>query len=102
MEPIVANRLTEIAALCRTHRVRSLELFGSAAAGGFDAASSDLDFVVEFEELQEGEWADAYFGLLEGLESLFGRPIDLVMLSAVENPYLLRSIRATRSQLYAA
>jgi uncharacterized protein len=102
MERLVADRQPEIAALCRRFRVRRLELFGSAADGSFDPASSDLDFVVEFEDLREGEWADAYFGLMESLAELFGRPVDLVMLGAVRNPYLLRSIATSRSVLYAA
>jgi predicted nucleotidyltransferase len=102
MERLVADRQSDIAALCRRFRVRRLEVFGSAATGAFDPARSDIDFLVEFEDLRQGEWADAYFGLLEGLAALFGRPVDLVTVGAVRNPYLLRSIEATRSPLYAA
>jgi len=102
MERLVADHQDEIAALCRRFRVRRLELFGSAATGSFDPASSDVDFTVEFAELRPGEWADAYFGLKERLEALLGRPVDLVMPSAVTNPYLLRAIEASRTQLYAA
>ena len=102
MEDLVAQRTQQIAALCRRFRVHRLDLFGSAASGSFDPSSSDLDFLVEFQDLQPGEWADAYFGLLEGLGKLFGRPIDLVMPSAVRNPYLQRSIATTRAVLYAA
>ncbi len=102
MERLVADHQDEIAALCRRFRVRRLELFGSAATGSFDPASSDVDFLVEFAELRPGEWADAYFGLKERLEALRGRPVDLVMPSAVTNPYLLRAIEAGRTQPYAA
>ncbi len=102
MEPLVAAHRDDIAALCRRFRVRRLELFGSAATDSFDPASSDVDFLVEFTDLQQGEWADAYFGLKEALESLLARPVDLVMPSAVTNPYLRRAIEATRMQLYAA
>jgi hypothetical protein len=102
MESLVAQHTREIEALCRAFRVGRLELFGSAATGSFDAASSDLDFLVEFANLQQGEWADAYFGLKESLEELFGRPVDLVMPSAVTNPYLLASIDTSRIVLYAA
>ena len=38
----------------------------------------------------------------ESLEKLFGRPADLVVPSAVRNPYFLRSIESTRTLLYAA
>ena len=102
MERIVADRQSDIAALCRRFRVRRLEVFGSAATGSFDPAKSDVDFLVEFEDLRQGEWADAYFGLLEGLEGLLGRPVDLITAGTVTNPYLLRSIAATSSPVYAA
>lgn len=88
--------------LCRKFRVRRLELFGSAVGIAFDPQSSDLDFLVEFEELKHGEYADTYFGLLEGLQELFHRDVDLVMVSAVKNPFFLKSIERTRRLLYAA
>jgi len=102
MEQLITQRQHEIAELCRKFRVRRLDLFGSAAVGPFDPATSDVDFLVEFADLHDGEWADAYFGLLEGLETLFGRPVDLVMPNAIRNPYLHRSINATKRVLYAA
>ena len=68
----------------------------------FDPAHSDIDFLVEFELLAEGQHADAYFGLLEALESLFSRHIDLVMTRAIRNPYFLEAIQPTRTLLYAA
>lgn len=88
--------------LCRRFRVGRLELFGSAAAGRFDPQSSDLDFLVEFEELRANEYADAYFGLLEELEKLFRREVDLVVDQSVKNPYLRESIQRSRTLLYAA
>jgi predicted nucleotidyltransferase len=87
---------------CRRFQVRRLELFGSAASGAFDPRSSDLDFLVEFEELQPAEYADAYFGLLEELQRIFRRNIDLVVARSVRNPYLLESIQRSRALLYAA
>jgi predicted nucleotidyltransferase len=96
------DRRETLATLCRRFRVRRLELFGSAVRPDFDPATSDLDFLVEFEELPWGEHARCYFGLLEALEELFGRPVDLVMLSAVDNPYFLEEIASSRTVLYAA
>ena len=64
LAPAVAARAGETGALCRRYRVRRLDLFGSAAAGR-EGTDSDLDFLVEFGELPEGGYADAYCGLLE-------------------------------------
>lgn len=92
----------EIAALCRRYHVRRLEVFGSAARGEFDAETSDFDFLVEFYPLSPGEAADAYFGFLEDMQALLQRPVDLLMPSAVTNPYFLEAIEPTREVLYAA
>ncbi len=100
--PLVADRAQEVAGLCTRFKVRRLELFGSATGPRFDAQRSDLDFLVEFESLPVGQYADAYFGLREGLAELFGRHVDLIVSSAVANPYLRESIDKTRALLYAA
>ena len=61
-----------VAALCRRHGARRLDLFGSATRGDFDAQHSDLDFLVEFEDLKPSQYAQAYFNLKEGLERVSG------------------------------
>lgn len=88
--------------LCRKYQVARLEVFGSAATGVFDEKTSDLDFLVEFLPLEEGQYADAYFGLLFALQELFGHSIDLVMPQAIRNPYFLQAINEHRETLYAA
>lgn len=98
----VEERLADIAELCARHHVRRLELFGSATRDSFDAAKSDLDFLVEFGPVERGAYADAYFGLLFSLEDLFGRKVDLVERSAIRNPYFWKAIEPTRQVLYAA
>ena len=37
----------------------------------------------------------SYFGLKEDLETLFSRPVDLVMPDALENPYFAESVAAS-------
>jgi predicted nucleotidyltransferase len=102
MDTLLRDRISELSDLCRRHHVRRLEVFGSAAReGGFDPGSGDLDFLVEFKPLSKGQHADAYFGLLEDLEVLFDRHVDLVMERAVKNPYFLDDIKPTRVVLYA-
>jgi len=99
--PIEAYR-ADIERLCRQYHVRSLALFGSGAGEDFDPERSDLDFLVEFEPLAPGTQADTYFGLRESLERLLGRRIDLVMASAIRNPYFRRAVESTKRVLYAA
>ena len=90
-----------VAALCRRHGARRLDLFGSATRDDFDAQHSDLDFLVEFEDLEPTQYAQAYFALKEGLERLFGRPVDLVTENNLGNPYFRQRVQSERQNLYA-
>jgi uncharacterized protein len=98
----VRAKLDQVAELCGRHSVRRLALFGSAVRADYDPARSDLDFLVDFEALTAARHADAYFGLLADLESLFDRPIDLVESATLRNPYRRREIEATQVLLHAA
>ena len=103
MVPLIVQHRRRLVESCRTHRVRRLEVFGSASNGErFDSKESDLGLLVEFLHVPAGEKADTYFGLLEALQALFGRPVDLVVTSAVKNPYFLEAVAADRELLYAA
>jgi len=91
---------TQIADLCRQYGVRKLELFGSAARGDL-RADSDIDFFFEFDSNPAG-LADRFFGLMEDLEMLLGRKVDLVSSQGVRNPYFLQVANRHRVTLYAA
>ncbi|MFA6186325.1 MAG: nucleotidyltransferase domain-containing protein [Phycisphaerae bacterium] len=103
MVAIIEQNIETLKKLCRQYRVLRLELTGSALTEKkFDINRSDIDFLVEFQPLKPGEHADTYFGLLEALERLFVRHVDLVMIRAVKNAYFLESINKNREVVYAA
>ncbi len=102
LDNILSGKQERLVALCLQYHVRRLDLFGSAAGGGFNPAASDLDFLVEFDTAEGLNRADQYFGFLEALETLFGCAVDLVQRSAIRNPYFAQQIQATRVLLYAA
>ena len=102
MDPLIEGKREELNRLCERFNVQRLELFGSAADGSFNPETSDLDFLVEFLPLQAGEHFDAYFGLLEALQVLFQRRVDLVESSAMRNPYFIRRVNESRTSIYAA
>ena len=102
MDRRIDEKREQVAATCREHHVRRLALFGSALGDDFDPVHSDLDFVVEFEPLPEGTYANTYFGLIEELERLFQRHVDLVEAGSVRNPYFQQEIESHQEPLYAA
>jgi predicted nucleotidyltransferase len=102
MLPLIEQHRAVIQELCAKHGVKRLELFGSAARGDFNPAASDLDFFVEFTELGWKGSFKRYIGLKLDLEEKLGRPVDLVELSSVKNPYFVEVATRHRQLLYAA
>jgi len=105
MHTIVSQHITQIRALCVKHRVKSLCVFGSAANGGFSDATSDVDFLVDFQDQPRRGLDDVYFLLADDLEQLLGRPVDLVERQVVErsaNPIRRESTHSSMVSLYAA
>lgn len=101
LPPVVAERLSQVRALCEKYGVKSLSIFGSAVKGTFDPAKSDLDFVVEFlPDTPVGGLRGPYFSLLDELHELFGRNIDLVERKAIENPYFIQVLALTQQPIY--
>ena len=106
-KPVVAQLFTEdrrvaVAMLCRKYAVQRLEVFGSAVDGTFDPRSSDVDFLVTFGPSTPSEHYERYFGLVESLESLFGRRVDLVEAPALRNPYFIQQVNESKELVYAA
>jgi predicted nucleotidyltransferase len=98
----IQDRLNEIIVLCKLHRVSSIALFGSAANETMNE-HSDIDLLVDFsEDIEVLEYADNYFSLLEKLETLLGKRVDLVARKSLTNPVLIDEINRSKVALYAA
>ncbi len=83
MQACINEKREDLAAICRRFGVARLEVFGSAARGGdFDPDRSDVDFLVTNPAARND--LAAFADLKEELESLLGRPVDLVEREAVE------------------
>ncbi len=100
MHAVIEARREPIKALCRRFHVRRLDVFGSAVRE--EGNPRDIDLLVEFAPASDMGPADQYFGLLEALEKLFDRPVQLLTERSIRNPYLRRSIERTRQTLHVA
>ena len=102
MIDLIEKHRPQIEELCRRYRVKRLELFGSAASGQFDPATSDVDFFYELDDQESTDYADRFFDLKDALERLLGRTVDLVSAKDARNPYFLQVANRHRRTLYAA
>ena len=103
MHAAIAAKKAKLAELCRRYDVVRLEIFGSAARGtDFDPATSDADFLVEFDPDSDLPPFEQFFGLVDELSNTLGRPVDLVEDHEFRNPHLSASINECRELVYAS
>jgi len=93
------NYSSEINKLCESHKVKSLYAFGSVLNEKFNDLS-DIDFVVDFQQIDVLDYADNYFDLKFSLENIFNRSIDLLEEKAIKNPYFREALNQQRQLIY--
>jgi len=100
LQPFLKDRLINIQNLCEAHKVRRLYAFGSVCTDRF-TDKSDIDLLVSFyQNLDFDEYTDNYFALHEHFEKLFCRKIDLLTDNMLSNPYFIKVMEQTKTQLY--
>jgi predicted nucleotidyltransferase len=99
---LLLRKREAIAAACAHYKVARLDAFGSALRHDFVPGASDIDLLVELAPMDPCARVEAYFGLLGELRALLEGEVDLVMVGAVKNQYLARTIERTKQPLYAA
>jgi len=96
---LVDENIEKIKNLCDKHKVSSLFIFGSILTNRFKE-TSDIDFLVDFKNIDPYSYADNYFDLKTSLENLLRRQIDLLERKALKNPYLRQSIDSSKKMIY--
>lgn len=99
MQKLITDNQDKINTLCMTHNVKSLFAFGSVCTDKFNN-KSDVDLLISFNQMDYGDYADAYFDLADKFENLFQRQVDLVTEKSLSNPYFIDSINKTKTLLY--
>jgi predicted nucleotidyltransferase len=96
---IVEQNIDMIRSLCITHKVYRLFVFGSVLTDKFKK-DSDIDFLVDFSDIDLYEYADNYFDLKDSLTILLKHDIDLLENKAIQNPFLRQSIDSSKKLIY--
>jgi len=96
---IIEQHIKELKKLCLKYHVAKLYVFGSIANGNF-TNNSDIDFLVQFTDVNPVDYFDNYMDFKQKLEELFLREIDLVEVQAIKNPILKNSIDRSKVIVY--
>lgn len=97
---IIQKHLPQIQQLVRRHGVKTEYAFGSAVKENM-RNDSDVDFIIRFPENIDVEtYADNYFALINDLENLLDKKVELVAEETLSNPYLIQSINSHKMQVF--
>ena len=100
---LIELNLEKIYELCRKYKVKTLSVFGSILTDRFND-ESDVDLLVNFlpydPDSLEFDYVTNYIDLVESLESLFGRKVDLVVENGLRNQYFIASVNRTKQLIY--
>jgi predicted nucleotidyltransferase len=96
---LIDNNREKLFELCEKHKVKELYLFGSILTNRF-LDSSDIDILVQFNDIELDLYLDNYMDFKEQLEALFNRRIDLVENQAIRNPIFRRVVDREKQLIY--
>ncbi len=96
---LLDNHNKDISILCKAHKVKSLYAFGSVLTDKFNN-ESDVDLIVDFENLDVLDYGDNYYNLKFSLERILKRSIDLLEEKAIKNPYFRKKLNQNKVLIY--
>jgi len=64
------------------------------------SSDSDIDLIVDFENIALEDYADNYFDLKYSLQTLLQKPVDLLEEKAIKNPFFREKITQQKKIIY--
>ena len=96
---IIERNIDTLIKLCKQHKVKELYIFGSILTQRFND-TSDIDFLVQFENIDILDYFDNYMDFKEKLEKLLGRQVDLLENQAIRNPIFRKVLDRDKKLVY--
>jgi uncharacterized protein len=96
---LIEKNIDSIQNLCDKHKVKELYIFGSVLTDRFNEAS-DIDILIQFDDIELNDYFDNYMDFKEALESLLKYPVDLVENQAIKNPIFRQIVDRDKKLIY--
>lgn len=100
MKDKIQTRIHDFVALCKAHKVKNLYAFGSSISDRFNESESDIDLLIEIDANDPAERGEYLMSIWDQLELFFQRKVDLLTYKSLKNPFLKKSIDATKMMIY--
>ena len=96
----ISGKVNYFGDVCKAHNVRYIYAFGSSVTDKFDKSASDIDLLVEIDDADPVGRGEKLISLWDTFEDFFQRKVDLLTEASIHNPYLRKSIDATKILIY--
>ena len=96
---LIKDNQSKLNVLCENHKVKQLFLFGSILTDNFND-KSDIDFLIQFYDVELMNYFDNYMDFKESLEKLFNRNVDLVENQSIKNPIFRKVVDNQKQLIY--
>lgn len=98
MYAVLTDNLPVITRILNENRVVRAYAFGSVCTDRFTDAS-DVDLLIDLDD-DPLSYSNHYFRVLDALQTLLGRDVDLVTERSVQSPYFRKTLEATKVPIY--
>ena len=99
IQPILQEKMPQLREILINHHVKAAHAFGSVCTDRF-REDSDIDILVSFGVVPEGQYALNFWSLEEALTNLFQRQVEIVVEQKLRNPYFIKVMNQTKTPLY--
>jgi uncharacterized protein len=100
MDSVIQNNLPAIVELCNKFGVSRLYAFGSVLRENYSPEKSDVDLLIELENMPALERGENILNFWDEVEKLFNKPVDLLTDQPIKNPFLKQEIDKTKKLIY--
>jgi hypothetical protein len=100
IHPHLAAQMDAIHKLCEQHQVARLYAFGSVVDGRFKPGKSDIDLLIEFEDVDEKQKAQSLFLLWVSFQQLLQCKVDLISAQNIEGEYFKKYLKLYKEQIF--
>ena len=100
IQDLISERSDVLKTILNSHKVSSLYAFGSSVSGQYQPSASDIDLIVEVNENDPVKKGEHLLKLWDQLEEFFNNKVDLLTEASIKNPFLKKSIEATKIKIY--
>ncbi len=97
---LIEQHIDAISEICKKHQVKELYAFGSVLDENRFRPDSDVDLMVEFNNMSYDFYAENYNEFENSLTSLLNREVDLMSPKFLRNRIFIKRLNETKKKIF--